>query len=61
MKKKKVVRLYTTEELVKDDRKDTVIPITIHAYALDDKEKIAVDRASTFIFPRYDKYEEAAQ
>jgi polyferredoxin len=60
IKKKKIVRLYTTEELVKDDRKDTVLPITIHAYALDDKEKIAVDRQSTFIFPRYDKYKEAA-
>ena len=51
IKKKKIVRLYTTEELVTDDRKDTVIPITIHAYAVDDKEKIAVDRQSTFIFP----------
>ncbi len=59
VKKKKIVRLYTTEELVKDDRKDTVIPITIHAYALDEKEKIAVDRQSTFIFPRYDKYKAA--
>jgi len=61
IKKKKIVRLYTTELLVNDDRKDTVLPITIHAYAVDDKEKIAVDRQSTFIFPRYDKYEEAAE
>ncbi|WP_345988871.1 cytochrome c oxidase accessory protein CcoG [Sulfurimonas sp. HSL1-2] len=59
VKKKKVVRLYTTEELVKDERKDTVLPIKIHAYALDEKEKIAVDRESTFIFPRYDKYQAA--
>ncbi|WP_255707385.1 MULTISPECIES: cytochrome c oxidase accessory protein CcoG [Sulfurimonadaceae] len=59
VKKKKIVRLYTTEELVKDERKDTVLPIKIHAYAIDDKEKIAVDRESTFIFPRYDKYEAA--
>ncbi|HHH72362.1 MAG TPA: cytochrome c oxidase accessory protein CcoG [Sulfuricurvum sp.] len=59
IKKKKIVRLYTTEELVKDDRKDTIIPITIHAYAVDDKENIAVDRKSTFIFPRYDKYKAA--
>lgn len=59
VKKKKIVRLYTTDVLVKDDRKDTIIPITIHAYAIDDKKKIAVDRRSTFIFPRYDKYKAA--
>jgi len=59
VKKKKIVRLYTTEELVNDDRKDSVLPITIHAYAVDDKAKIAVDRQSTFIFPRSDKYEQA--
>ena len=59
VKKKKIVRLYTTDLLVKDTRKDTVIPITIHAYAIDAKDKIAVDRKSTFIFPRYDKYKEA--
>ncbi|MHC3993472.1 cytochrome c oxidase accessory protein CcoG [Thiomicrolovo sp. ZZH C-3] len=59
VKKKKIVRLYTTEELVKDERKDTVLPIKIHAYAIDEKEKIAVDRESTFIFPRYDKYQAA--
>lgn len=61
IKKKKIVRLVTTEALVKDERKDTIIPITIHAYAMDDKEKIAVDRQSTFVFPRYDKYLEAGE
>lgn len=59
IKKKKVVRLVTTELLAQDDRKDTIIPITIHAYAVDDKEKISVIRESTFVFPRYDKYSEA--
>ena len=59
VKKKKIVRIYTTAELVKDDREDTILPITIHAYAVDNKEKIAVDRRSTFIFPRYDKYKAA--
>ncbi len=54
IKKKKIVTLTTTELLVDNARKDTVIPITIHAYALDDKEKIAVDRQSTFTFPRSD-------
>lgn len=52
--KKKVVVLYTDELLVKDDRKDTVIPITINAYATDAKEKVAVTRQSTFTFPRAD-------
>ena len=40
--------------LVNDDRKDTVIPITIKAYAMDDKEKVVVLRQSTFTFPRAD-------
>lgn len=52
--KKKVVVLYADEVLVNDDRKDTVIPITIKAYAMDDKEKIMVTRESTFTFPRAD-------
>lgn len=52
--KKKVVVLYTNDMLVNDDRKDTVIPITIKAYAMDDKEKVMVLRESTFTFPRAD-------
>jgi cytochrome c oxidase accessory protein FixG len=52
--KKKVVVLYADEMLVNDERKDTVIPITIRAYALDDKEKVTVVRESTFTFPRAD-------
>lgn len=52
--KKKVVVLYADEMLVDDDRKDTVIPITIRAYAVDDKEKVVVLRQSTFTFPRSD-------
>jgi polyferredoxin len=55
--KKKVVVLYTDEMLVKDDRKDTVIPITIRAYATDAKEKVTVIRQSTFTFPREDLLE----
>lgn len=53
--KKKIVVLYTDEMLVNDDRKDTVIPITIHAYATDAKEKVSVIRHSTFTFPRADQ------
>lgn len=52
--KKKVIVLYTDEMLVKDDRKDTIIPLTIKAYALDDKAKVTVIRQSTFTFPRAD-------
>jgi cytochrome c oxidase accessory protein FixG len=55
-KNKKIVTLRTTDVLVKDPRKDTVIPIVINAYALDKdgkkSEKIAVTRNSTFIFPK---------
>jgi polyferredoxin len=53
-KKKKVVILYSDEVLVTDARKDTIIPITIRAYAIDKKEKVIVDRQSTFVYPRID-------
>ncbi len=59
VKKKTIVRLSTNELLVKDARKDTVIPITIKAYAIDDKEKVVVTRQSTFTYPRYDIIEKA--
>jgi cytochrome c oxidase accessory protein FixG len=54
MKKKKIVVLSTTEMLVNDSRKDTVIPITIRAYAIGHEDKIVVFRKSTFVFPRSD-------
>ena len=57
-KKKKIVILRTTEVLANDDRKDTIIPIKIKAYAFDKdgkkSEKIVVLRNSTFVFPRAD-------
>ena len=56
-KAKKVVVLSTREELVKDNKKDTPIPITIKAYAVDDKERVVVQRNTTFIYPRYDQLE----
>jgi len=56
VKKKKIVTLTTTEMLVNNPRKDTIIPIKIHAYALDENgkpsEKISVWRDSTFVFPK---------
>jgi polyferredoxin len=59
--KKKVLVLYTDELLVNDARKDTVIPISIHAYAVDDKEKIIIDKESTFTFPRADLLKEVKE
>lgn len=54
IKKKKIVVLRTTEVLADDSRKDTIIPITIRAYALGHEDKIVVFRKSNFIFPRAD-------
>ncbi|MBU1994740.1 cytochrome c oxidase accessory protein CcoG, partial [bacterium] len=54
IKKKKIVVLSTTEMLVNDRRQDTVIPITIRAYALGHEDRIVVFRESTFTFPRAD-------
>jgi len=53
-KSQEIVILQTTKDLVKDSTKDTPIPLTIKAYAVDDKEKIVVERKTTFVFPRYD-------
>ncbi len=56
VKKKKIVTLRTTEMLADDKRKDTIIPITIHAYALDKDGKpskiISVLRHTIFVFPK---------
>lgn len=52
IKKKKIVVLRTTEVLADDDRKDTIIPITIRAYALGHEDKVVVFRKSIFIFPK---------
>ena len=54
VKKKKIVVLRTSQILVDDARHDTVIPITIRAYALGHEDKIVVFRNSTFTFPRLD-------
>ncbi|WP_304545972.1 cytochrome c oxidase accessory protein CcoG [Sulfurimonas microaerophilic] len=53
--KKKIVILRAVGNLAKSDIEDTIIPIKIHAYALDKdgkpSEKISVLRNSTFIYP----------
>ncbi|SFV58101.1 FERREDOXIN DOMAIN INTEGRAL MEMBRANE [hydrothermal vent metagenome] len=53
-KKKKVVILETDTQLASNSRKDVPIPITIRAYAVDDKEKIVVERKTVFVYPRID-------
>ncbi|MCH5336646.1 MAG: cytochrome c oxidase accessory protein CcoG [Campylobacter sp.] len=50
-KAKKIVVLEATKELANDDKKDTIIPLHIKAYALDD-EKIVVFRESIFVYPK---------
>jgi len=54
VKKKKIVVLRTTDELSHDSRHDTIIPITIRAYAIGHEDEIVVFRKSTFIYPRED-------
>jgi len=54
IKKKKIVVLRTTEVLVDDARKDTIIPIKIRAYAVGHEDTIVVFRDSTFVFPKAD-------
>ena len=57
IKKKKIVVLRTSKVLVDDKRNDTVVPITIRAYALGHEDKIVVFRHSTFTYPREDLVE----
>ena len=52
IKKKKIVSLTTTDILANDDRKDTIIPIKIRAYALGHEDKIVVFRDSIFVYPK---------
>ena len=53
-KKKKVVVFEVTDKLVNNARKDTPIPVKIRAFAVDDKEKIVIDRQAVFVYPRVD-------
>jgi cytochrome c oxidase accessory protein FixG len=53
-KRKKVVVLRTKEKLADNTRKDVPIPVTIKAFAVDDKEKVAVTRHTVFVYPRAD-------
>lgn len=51
-KAKRIVILSTDQELARDERKDTPIPIVITAYAVDQKEKISITRNTVFVYPR---------
>jgi polyferredoxin len=53
-KAKKIVTLWATQPLAKDTRKDTPVPIKIKAFAVDDPEKIVVERDTVFVYPRWD-------
>ena len=53
-KKKKVVVLQANESLSNNAAKDTPIPVKIIAYAVDEKEKIIIDRQAVFMYPRAD-------
>ena len=50
-KKKKVVILEAIESLSNGAHKDTPIPVKIVAYAVDDKDKIIIDRQAVFMYP----------
>ncbi len=54
-KKKKIVILETDKVLIKSNKQDTPLPITIKAYAVDDPKNIVVFRKSVFVYPRIDK------
>jgi len=53
-KKKKVVILEASEALADTTHKDVPVPVTIRAYALDEKEKIIIDRQAVFMYPKSD-------
>ncbi len=50
-KKKKVVVLEASETLTNGANKDTPVPVKIRAYAVDEKEKIVIDRQAVFMYP----------
>lgn len=54
-KQKVIVVLSTNKKLSEDGTKDTPLPITIRAFALDAKERIVVDRNTVFFYPKEDE------
>ena len=58
-KRRKVIILEAKKPLVKDAKKDVTIPLIIHAYATDAKDKIFIDKKIVFIYPTKKHLEEA--
>ena len=58
-KRKKVIILKAVKPLVKNASKDTSVPVTINAYAVDDKKRINIFRKIVFIYPTKKHLEEA--
>ncbi len=59
--KKKAVVIEAKKLMTKDDGSSLVAPIKIFAYAVDDKEKIIVERDTVFIYPSEKSYKEASR
>lgn len=57
----KVVVLSTDKEIVKNDRKDTPIPIKIRAFAVDKKDLIVVERDAVFFYPSLEVIKQKAK
>ena len=53
-RRKKLLSWRQRKYLADNARKDVPIPVTIRAFAIDDKKKIAVDREVVFFYPRAD-------
>ena len=58
-KRKKVIILKAVKPLVKNASKDVSIPVTLNAYAVDDKKRINIKRKIVFIYPTKKHLEEA--
>ena len=58
-KRKKVIILRAKKPLVKDAKNDVSIPLTINAYATDDKKNINIYRKTIFMYPTKKHLEEA--
>lgn len=50
-KMKKIVILKADKNLSQHDKEDTLLKINIKAFAIDEKEKIVINRDTTFIYP----------
>ncbi|NPA50066.1 MAG: cytochrome c oxidase accessory protein CcoG [Epsilonproteobacteria bacterium] len=60
-KRKKSIVLRAKKPLVENAKSDVSIPITINAYAVDDKERINIKRKAVFIYPSKKHLEEKLQ